>query len=96
MFDMMILFVRNEMVRPAVGRSDAGRFLPLILTYFFFILFCNLLGLVPWLGSPTASAQRHRPLGGDGVSGGHRLGHGEVRPIRFWAGFARRWTFRSC
>ncbi|MEN6451122.1 MAG: F0F1 ATP synthase subunit A [Thermoguttaceae bacterium] len=50
-----ILFVRNEMVRPAIGGRDADRFLPFILTTFFFILFCNLLGLFPWLGSPTGS-----------------------------------------
>ena len=47
----MILFVRDEMVRPAIGRPDADRFLPFILTAFFFVLFCNLLGMIPWAGS---------------------------------------------
>lgn len=31
----------------------ADKFAPFVLTIFFFILFCNLLGAVPWLGSPT-------------------------------------------
>jgi len=55
MFEAMLLFVRDEMVRPAIGRKDADRFLPFIWTAFFFILFCNLLGMVPWAGSPTGA-----------------------------------------
>lgn len=33
----------------------ADKFVPYILTIFFFILFCNLLGAIPWLGSPTGN-----------------------------------------
>jgi len=31
----------------------ADKYVPFVLSIFFFILFCNLLGAVPWLGSPT-------------------------------------------
>ena len=55
LFEAMLVFVRDEMVRPAIGRPDADRFLPFIWTMFFFILFCNLLGMIPWAGSPTGS-----------------------------------------
>ena len=55
LFEAMLVFVRDEMVRPAIGRPDADRFLPFIWTMFFFILFCNLLGMLPWAGSPTGS-----------------------------------------
>ena len=34
LLEVMILFLRNEVVRPAIGRHDADRFLPLILTLF--------------------------------------------------------------
>lgn len=34
-------------------RFDADRFVPLLLTIFFFVLCCNLSGLVPWAGAPT-------------------------------------------
>ncbi len=34
---------------------EGDRFVPLLLTLFFFVLGCNLLGMVPWAGSPTAS-----------------------------------------
>jgi F-type H+-transporting ATPase subunit a len=36
-------------------QHDGDRFVPLLLTLFFFVLGCNLLGMVPWAGSPTAS-----------------------------------------
>lgn len=55
LFEAMLVFVRDEMVRPAIGRPDADRFLPFLWTMFFFILFCNLLGMIPWAGSPTGS-----------------------------------------
>jgi F-type H+-transporting ATPase subunit a len=38
-----------------VARHEGDRFVPLLLTLFFFVLGCNLLGMVPWAGSPTAS-----------------------------------------
>ena len=62
MFDVLVLFIRDGVVRPAIGRHDADRFLPLILTLFFFILLCNLMGLLPWMGSPTASISVTAPL----------------------------------
>jgi len=97
LFESMILFVRDQIARPAIdshdhhdhhdhhdshdshAAADAGhshdheprghatsphavlehhdgdRFVPLLLTLFFFVLGCNLLGMVPWAGSPTAS-----------------------------------------
>ncbi len=55
LFEAMLLFIRNDVVRPAIGGKEADRFLPLIWTIFFFILFCNLLGMVPWAGSPTGA-----------------------------------------
>jgi F-type H+-transporting ATPase subunit a len=83
LFEAMILFVRDQIARPAidshdhhdedhghgdahghepsghahaaVSKHDGDRFVPLLLTLFFFVLGCNLLGMVPWAGSPTAS-----------------------------------------
>lgn len=49
-----VLWIRDEMVYPAMGPERGARFLPWFLTVFFFILFMNLLGLVP--GSATATA----------------------------------------
>ena len=79
LFEAMIVFVRDQIARPAIdshdhhddehghghdshaapqpllAKHDGDRFVPLLLTLFFFVLGCNLLGMVPWAGSPTAS-----------------------------------------
>lgn len=46
--ELLILFIRNEVVIPAMGRERAARYLPWLLTLFFFILLNNLLGLIPF------------------------------------------------
>ncbi|MGQ9575661.1 MAG: F0F1 ATP synthase subunit A [Thermoguttaceae bacterium] len=55
LLEAMLLFLRDEVARPAIGRHEADRYLPFLWTLFFFILLCNLLGLVPWAGSPTGA-----------------------------------------
>ena len=45
-FEAMISFLRTEVIRPALG-ENADRFSPFIWTVFFFILFCNQLGMIP-------------------------------------------------
>jgi F-type H+-transporting ATPase subunit a len=54
LFETFVLFIRDDVARPAIGHG-ADKFLPVLLTMFFFILGCNLSGLVPWLGTPTAA-----------------------------------------
>ena len=53
--ETLIMFIRDEVARPAIGKHDADRFLPFLLTLFFFILGCNLLGMIPWAGSATGA-----------------------------------------
>jgi len=80
LFELFIVYIRDNIARPAIDSHDHGhddhghghethghggqalaavhegdRFVPLLLTLFFFVLGCNLLGMVPWAGSPTAS-----------------------------------------
>jgi F-type H+-transporting ATPase subunit a len=47
LFEPLILFVRDEVAIPAIGQKKHERYLPLLLTLFFFILLNNLLGLIP-------------------------------------------------
>ncbi|MEX0935277.1 MAG: F0F1 ATP synthase subunit A [Gemmatimonadota bacterium] len=49
-----VVFFRDQVVRANIG-SDGDRFTPFILTLFFFILYMNLLGLVPFGVSASAS-----------------------------------------
>jgi F-type H+-transporting ATPase subunit a len=50
----VILFVRDEVVKPNIG-PRYEKFLPYMLTLFFFILFGNLLGLLPGAGNLTGN-----------------------------------------
>lgn len=53
--EAICLFVRDTTAVPALGEKDAPKYLPYLWSVFFFILICNLLGLIPWLGSPTGA-----------------------------------------
>jgi F-type H+-transporting ATPase subunit a len=53
--ELLVAFVRNEIAIPNIGAADAGRFLPYLLTAFFFILFVNLFGLLPFAATATAN-----------------------------------------
>jgi F-type H+-transporting ATPase subunit a len=54
MIEAMVLFIRGEVVMPNIGHGGE-KYVPFIATLFFFILFCNLLGLIPYGSTPTAS-----------------------------------------
>ena len=47
-FEPFFVFIRDEVAKPNIGLKHYERFMPFILTLFFFILFCNLLGLMPF------------------------------------------------
>jgi len=55
MIEAMLLFIRDDVARPAIGGHGADRFLPYLWTAFFFVLFSNLLGMIPGLASPTGN-----------------------------------------
>lgn len=46
----MVLFIRDEVAIPSIGKDKADRFVPFLLTTFFFIWLANLLGLIPFIG----------------------------------------------
>jgi F-type H+-transporting ATPase subunit a len=54
-FEALIVYVRDEIVYANIGREDGRPYVPFIATLFFFILFMNLLGLVPYGGTPTGN-----------------------------------------
>ncbi|MCW0481642.1 F0F1 ATP synthase subunit A [Gaoshiqia sediminis] len=43
----IIIFIRDEVAVPAIGEEKSEKFMPFLLTLFFFILINNLLGLIP-------------------------------------------------
>lgn len=54
LFEGILTFIRDNVAKPYIGK-DADQYVPFIWTMFLFVLFCNLFGMVPFLGSPTAS-----------------------------------------
>ncbi|MGY8823015.1 MAG: F0F1 ATP synthase subunit A [Candidatus Latescibacterota bacterium] len=53
-FEAIALFLRDEVVLPIMG-EDGRKYLPFLLTIFFFILFCNLFGLIPYSATATGN-----------------------------------------
>ncbi len=49
-----VLYVRQEVILPNVGPHGEG-YVNYLLTVFFFLLTCNLLGLLPWSTTPTSN-----------------------------------------
>jgi F-type H+-transporting ATPase subunit a len=54
-FESLLTFIRDQVAKPAIGEHDADKYVPLLWTMFLFVLFCNLMGMIPFMGSPTAS-----------------------------------------
>ena len=47
-FEVLMDFINKEIVIPNIGPNDARSWAPLAMTFFVFILICNLLGLIPF------------------------------------------------
>jgi len=52
--EALVLYLRNEVVLPNVG-PHGNAFVPYLLSLFFFILFANLLGLIPYGATATGN-----------------------------------------
>jgi len=52
--EALVLFVRNDVAVANIGHGSE-KFAPYILTLFFFILYCNVLGLLPWGAAATGN-----------------------------------------
>ena len=51
--EMLVIFVKDEIAYNSLGKKEGDKVMPWLLTVFFFILTCNLLGLIP--GAATAT-----------------------------------------
>ncbi len=55
LLEMLVLFIRDEVAVASLGEKDGRKFTPLLATFFFFILTCNLMGLIPLFTTPTGN-----------------------------------------
>ncbi len=54
-FEPIIIFIRDEIARPNIGEKKYEKFMPYLLSVFFFIWFNNLLGLMPGAANLTGN-----------------------------------------
>ena len=55
LLEVFLLYIRDHIARPCIGYHDADKFVPFLWTMFLFVLGCNLMGMIPWMGSPTGA-----------------------------------------
>lgn len=87
--EAVILYLRNEIFMPVLGGHGGERYIPLVLSLFFFILFCNLFGLVPYGSTPTGNVSVTATLAivtfiVVEIAGMRSLGRGYLKTIIFW------------
>jgi F-type H+-transporting ATPase subunit a len=54
LMEVSVEFVRKEIVLPTIG-PDGMRFVPFLLALFFFIFWCNLAGIIPFIQMPATA-----------------------------------------
>ena len=87
-FEAMVLYLRNEVVLPNVG-AHGNAFVPYLLTLFFFILFVNLLCLMPYGATATGNISVTATLAivtffVIEFAGMRALGKGYINTIVYW------------
>jgi F-type H+-transporting ATPase subunit a len=55
MMEVLVIFIRDEIAKPNIQGEKWRKFLPYLLSAFFFILVANILGLVPYAGAATSN-----------------------------------------
>src|SRR5438270_5899585 len=53
--ESLLFFVRDKIAIPGIGEHDARKYVPYLASLFLFIFLMNLMGMIPFLGSPTAN-----------------------------------------
>jgi F-type H+-transporting ATPase subunit a len=86
--EAVVLYLRNEVFMPVIGHGG-DRYIPFVLTLFFFILFCNLFGLIPYGSTATGNIGVTATLAVITflvveVAGMKALGKGYIGTIVYW------------
>jgi len=66
------------------GGHPADKYLPFVWSCFFYVLFCNLLGAIPWLGSATGEINVTGALALTAFGAVVLYGSRELGPVGFW------------
>ncbi len=53
--EILVVFIRDELAEKNIGHGDGRKFTPLLCSFFFFILFAALIGLLPFSATSTGN-----------------------------------------
>ncbi len=53
--EALVIYIRDDLVQPNLGKKDTAKWLPFFLTMFFFLLTLNILGMIPGFSTVTAN-----------------------------------------
>jgi F-type H+-transporting ATPase subunit a len=86
--EAVMLYLRNNVYMPVLGHGGE-RYIPFVMTLFFFILLCNMLGLFPYGSTPTGNVSVTATLAiitfiVVEVAGMRALGKGYLGTIVYW------------
>ena len=86
--EAVVLFIRDEVILKNVGPHGEG-FVPFLLTMFFFVLFANALGLIPYGSTATGNISVTATLAvisfvAIELAGVRALGKGYINTILYW------------
>jgi F-type H+-transporting ATPase subunit a len=86
--EAMVLYIRNEVIVPNVGPHGEG-YAPYLLSVFFFLLFANLLGLIPYGSTATGNVSVTATMAilsllVTEISGMRALGKGYWSTVFYW------------
>ena len=79
-FEAIVVFLKDDVILPSMGEAGK-RYVPYLLTVFFFILFCNLLGLVPYSATATGNVSVTAALA---IISFCMIQYGGIREHGFW------------
>ena len=89
--EALMLLLRDKIYMPVLGGPGHGgeKFIPFSLTLFFFIAYCNLLGLMPWGSTATGNLAVTATLAiitfiTVEIAGMRALGKGYIKTIIYW------------
>ena len=86
LWEVLISFVHDEIVEPNFDHHYVKKAMPYFLSVFFFVLFCNLVGLIPGMSTATGNLAVTAGLAILTLLGMIGVGMIKQGPFSYWAG----------
>lgn len=86
LWEVLISFVHDEIVEPNFDHHYVKKAMPYFLSVFFFVLFCNLVGLIPGMSTATGNLGVTAGLAILTLLGMIGVGMIKQGPVGYWAG----------